>query len=80
RYPFVILGWDSNSDRLKIYLLIKPRRGFTKKLTSYINTLISAFINGLYGVRYNFSNFRTVLIFVTSIRVASHLVYINKLI
>ncbi|OCL00619.1 uncharacterized protein K441DRAFT_534955, partial [Cenococcum geophilum 1.58] len=43
-------------------------------------TLISAFINGPYRVRYNFSNFRTVLIFATSIGVTSYLVYINKLI
>ncbi|XTI82797.1 hypothetical protein V2W45_1227505, partial [Cenococcum geophilum] len=80
RYPFIILGWDSNLDRLKIHLLIKPRQGFTRKLTSYIDTLISAFIDGPYGVRYNFSNFRTVLMFITSIGVTSHLVYINKLI
>ena len=41
---------------------------------------MSAFINKLYGVGYNFSNFRIVLMFVTGIRVASYLVYINKLI
>ena len=39
-----------------------------------------AFVDGLYKVRYNFSNFRMVLMFVTGIRVASHLVYIDKLV
>jgi len=38
------------------------------------------FVDGLYGVGYNFSNFRMVLIFATGIGVASHLVYINELI
>jgi len=38
------------------------------------------FIDRLYRVRYDFSNFRTVLIFATGIGVASHLAYINELV
>ena len=37
-----------------------------------------AFVDGPYGVRYDFSNFGTVLMFATSIGVASHLVYIDE--
>jgi len=47
---------------------------------SYINTLMSVFVDRLYGVKYNFSNFKTVLMFITGIGVTSHLAYINKLI
>ena len=47
---------------------------------SCTNTLILAFVDGLYRVRYDFSNFGTVLIFTTGIRVASHLAYIDKLV
>ena len=80
RHFFVISGWDNNSDQLKIHLFIKPRQGFTKKLTSCIDTLMSAFVDGPYGVGYDFSNFGTVLMFTTGIGVTSHLAYINKLI
>ena len=45
-----------------------------------MDTLILAFVNGPYGVRYDFSNFGTVLIFVTGIRVTSYLAYIDKLV
>jgi len=39
-----------------------------------------AFVDGPYGVGYDFSNFGTVLMFATGIGVASHLVYINELV
>ena len=65
---------------MKIHLLIKLRQRFTRKLTSCINTSMLAFIDRLYSVGYDFSNFRTVLIFATSIKVASYLAYINKLV
>ena len=41
---------------------------------------MSAFVDGPYGVGYDFSNFRTVLIFATGIGVASYLAYIDKLV
>jgi len=41
---------------------------------------MSAFIDRPYKIRYNFSNFGMVLMFTTSIGVASYLAYINKLV
>ena len=41
---------------------------------------MSAFVDGPYGVGYDFSNFGTVLMFATGIGVASHLAYIDELV
>ena len=39
-----------------------------------------AFVDGPYKVGYDFSKFKTVLMFITGIGVASYLVYIDKLV
>lgn len=67
-------------DGLTIFLLVKPRSGFTSKLGELRKRKVIALIDGPYGVEHNFGEYRTVLIFATSISIASYMLYIKELV
>ena len=71
-YPFFILWWDSKT----LVLLVKPRRGFIKSLRRYIKeertkkTNLIAIIKGPYGKELDFMEYKTVLLFITGVKIA----------
>ena len=79
-HPFMIAWWERNGDGLTISLLIKPRRGFTRKLGGITNRDHLAFIDGPYGPDHAFGEYGTVLMFATGIGIAGHMSYIKDLV
>ena len=79
-HPFMIVWWERNVDGLTIFLLVKPRRGFTSKLSGIKNRKVVALIDGPYGAEHNFGEYGTALMFATGIGIAGHMSYIKDLI
>ncbi len=76
----MIVWWERTGDGLTISLLVKPRRGFTRKLGGITNRRLAAFIDGPYGPEHNFGEYGTVLMFATGIGIAGHMSYIKDLV
>jgi len=79
-HPFMIAWWEQGDDEVKIYLLVKPRRGFTNRLAGLSDRRLLAFMDGPYGVDYNFGNHGTVLMFATGIGIAGVVPFIKDLV
>ena len=79
-HPFMIAWWEHSGNGLTIYLLIKPRRGFTKNLASLSDRSRLAFVDGPYGVDYGLGQFGTVLMFATGIGIAGQMPHIKEII
>ncbi|KFY69538.1 hypothetical protein V496_00158 [Pseudogymnoascus sp. VKM F-4515 (FW-2607)] len=78
-HPFMIVWWQRDINGLTVFLLVKPRSGFTARLAGLQNRKRLAFIDGPYGLEYDFGEYKTVLMFATGIGIAGHLLYIRDL-
>ena len=81
-HPFMISWWDQDwQDRgTKIYLLIKPRWGFTRKLVRYLGTAgLRTWIDGPYGKGEDIGDFGSVMMFASGIGIAAQVPYIKEL-
>lgn len=81
-HPFMITWWDQDShDRTgKIYLLIKPRYGFTRKLLRHLNApALRTWVDGPYGKAENLGDYGSVLMFASGIGIAAQVPYIKEL-
>ncbi|OCK99602.1 uncharacterized protein K441DRAFT_536318, partial [Cenococcum geophilum 1.58] len=68
RHPFIVFKWPSNNNKLTLRKLkIKEYRGLI-------------YIKGPYRLQHNFREYRTVIIFISGFRIASHVLYIKDLI
>ena len=76
----MIAWWERSADGLTVYLLVKPRRGFTNKLAGLSDRDLVAFIDGPYGVDYAFGRYGTVLMFASGIGIAGQLPHIKELV
>jgi len=79
-HPFMISWWERDSNGLTISLLVESRAGFTAKLDGHRNEILRAYIDGPFGLRHNFGEYGTVVMFATGIGIAGHLLYIRDLI
>lgn len=82
-HPFVISHWehnDSDEESLTLHFLVQPQRGFTRRLLSNTNTLLSATVDGPFGVSLDLGDYGTVFLFATGFGIASHLSYISELV
>jgi predicted ferric reductase len=79
-HPFMICWWERDRKGLTISLLVESRAGFTAELDRYANRSLLAFIDGPYGVRHDFGEYGTVIMFATGIGIAGHIPYIKDLI
>jgi predicted ferric reductase len=79
-HPFMISWWERDQKGLKISLLVKSRTGFTAELDRYTNKPLRAYIDGPYGMKYDFGEYGTVIMFATGIGIAAHLPYMKDLI
>lgn len=81
-HPFMITWWsqDSHNRTGKIYLLIKPRYGFTRKLLRHLNApALRTWVDGPYGKAENLGDFGSVLMFASDIGIAAQVPYIKEL-
>jgi len=79
-HPFMISWWERDLKGLTISLLVKSRAGFTAELDRHAGKHLLAFIDGPYGVRHDFGEYGTVVMFATGIGIAGHIPYIKDLI
>jgi len=79
-HPFMISWWERDRNGLKISLLVKSRAGFTAELDRHTQKDLRAFIDGPYGIRHDFGEYGTVIMFATGIGIAGHIPYIKDLI
>lgn len=79
-HPFMIIWWDRDVNGLTLSLLVKPRRGFTRRLASMAGRDLIALIDGPYGPELQLGEYGTVLMFATGIGIAGHIPYIKALI
>jgi len=79
-HPFMVTWWERGLQGLTISLLVQSRAGFTAELDRHTNIPLRAFIDGPYGVRHNFGDYGTVIMFATGIGIAGHIPYIKDLI
>jgi predicted ferric reductase len=79
-HPFMIAWWEWSVAGLRVYLLVKRRRGFTKDLTGRIGKISLAFIDGPYGQKHDFGDYGTVIMFATDIGIAGHIPFIKELV
>ena len=81
-HPFMISWWTPDTDGRagKIYLLVKPRYGFTRKLLRHLNApALSTWVDGPYGKGENLGDFGSVLMFASGIGIAAQVPYIKEL-
>ena len=81
-HPFMISWWDQNADgkSTHIYLLVKPRSGFTQSLLHHSgSTALSAWVDGPYGQMKDLGDYGSVLMFATGIGIAAQVPYIKQL-
>ncbi|KAG0645010.1 Ferric-chelate reductase 2, partial [Hyphodiscus hymeniophilus] len=79
-HPFMISWWERDIRGLKISLLVQSRGGFTAELDRHVNQNLLAFIDGPYGVNYDFGEYGTVIMIATGIGIAAHIPFIKDLI
>lgn len=79
-HPFMISWWERDRKGLTISLLVKSRAGFTAELDRHTNKPLRAFIDGPYGMKHDFGEYGTVIMFATGIGIAGHLPYMKDLI
>jgi len=80
-HPFMISWWDQdiNGKGTNIYLLVKPRSGFTRKLLSHIGALdMKTIIDGPYGAPTNIMEYGNVLMFASGIGIAAQVPHIKE--
>ena len=81
-YPFFILWWDSKT----LVLFIELRKGFIESLWCYIKekrtkkTDLIAIIKGPYSKELDFTEYKTILLFATGVKIARQLSYLKRLI
>ena len=80
RTPFMISWWNQSLKGSTISLLVESRTGFNRQLDRHINKELLAFLDRIYGIKNNFGNQRTILIFMTGICIAGYIPYIKNLI
>ena len=81
-HPFMISWWDRNADGegVNIYLLLKPRSGFTQRLLQHAGPKrLLTWVDGPYGRTHNVGDYGTVLMFATGIGIAAQVPYIKQL-
>lgn len=81
-HPFAISWWyqDAASDNV-VVLIIQYKKGFTKDLftNSSKSVNLTALIEGPYNNKICLKSYSIVLLFATSARIASQLLYIKQL-
>ena len=81
-HSFMITWWSQNAhDRVeKIYLLIKFRYEFTRKLLKHLNaSTLRTWVDDSYDKEKNLENFESVLMFASEIDIVAQISYIKKL-
>lgn len=81
-HPFMISWWDQDAhDRgATIYLLIKPKSGFTQRLLRHLQTSgLKTWIDGPYGSAKNIGDYGRVMMFASGIGIAAQVPYIKEL-
>lgn len=81
-HPFMISWWDHDVDgnATNIYLLVKPKSGFTHQLLQHVGgTKLRAWIDGPYGKAVEADGHGTVVMFATGIGIAAQVPHIKEI-
>lgn len=81
-HPFMVSWWDQNVDGkgANIYLLVKPKSGFTQKLLRHSGSeALRVWIDGPYGRTSDIGDYGSVIMFATGIGIAAQVPYIKQL-
>ena len=81
-HPFMISWWDQDSSGRgeTIYLLLKPRSGFTQRLLRHLDSPgLSTSVDGPYGERIKTKDFGQIIMFASGIGIAAQIPYIKEL-
>ena len=79
-HPFMICWWDDDTEgrASHIYLLVKPRSGFTRNLVRHAGSFaLSCWVDGPYGKPVSTEDFGSVLMFASGIGIAAQVPYIK---
>lgn len=80
-HPFWIIWWDTDptSGEMRLDLLVKQRRGFTRRLLSHRDKEYTAWISGPFGKTWDFGEYGTILMLAVDVGIAAHLPYLKSL-
>ena len=79
-HPFMICWWDHDTEGQgsNIYLLIKPKSGFTQNLVRHAGSLaLRCWVDGPYGKSVQMEEYGSVLMFASGIGMAAQVPYIK---
>lgn len=80
-HPFWIIWWDRDpeSGEMRLEMLVKQRRGFTRRLLSHRDREYTAWISGPFGKTLDFGDYGTILMLAVDVGIAAHLPYLKSL-
>lgn len=81
-HPFVISWWDDDIQGRgsNIYLFVRPKSGFTRKLVRYEKDELKVWVDGPYGTTIDAADYGSVLMFASGIGIAAQVPYIKEII
>jgi hypothetical protein len=78
-HPFMIAWWERADNKMCLYCLVQPRRGFTRWLAAQGSLSLATFITGPYGRPSGFKDYGTVLMFATGFGIAAQIPHLKDL-
>ncbi|KIW24804.1 uncharacterized protein PV07_10495 [Cladophialophora immunda] len=79
RHPFWITWWETDNGVMKLDMLVRKRRGFTRRLLSHREQECTAWISRPFGRSENFGDYGSVLMFAADVGITAHLPYLKWL-
>ena len=81
RHPFWIVWWENDPKRgmMQLDMLVRKRRGFTRRLLSYRDDEYVTWISRPFGRSENFGDYGSVLMLATDVGITAHLPYLKSL-
>lgn len=78
-HPFWVVWWekDSKTGTMQLDMLVRKRRGFTRRLLSHTHKEYTGWISRPFGQSEAFGDYGSVLMFATDIGIAAHLPYLK---
>ena len=79
-HPFWVVWWekDSKTGTMQLDMLVRKRRGFTRRLSSHSHKEYTGWISRPFGQPGAFGDYGSVLMFATDIGIAAHLPYLKS--